>query len=116
MATVAVVATIALAGEANASTTIDVAFETNLDSGFTGTVTKASGPFNSGDFVAGTAWYSEGGVKHLCLKGVIPDGQTSGPHNQNSCFATGVMEAGTSPKGVTLTVSEEYHDGFVVAN
>jgi len=112
MATVAVVGTIALAGEANASTTIDVAFDTNLDSGFTGTVTIAAGPFNSGDFVAGTAWVSEDGTKHYCLKGVIREGQTTGPHNQDSCFAMGMGKADGSTEKVIFVVLDQYLDGF----
>lgn len=115
-ATVTVFAALVMGNAVNAAETIDVAFDTNLDNSFTGIVTKATGPFNSGDFVAGTVWTSEDGVKHLCLKGILPNGQKSGPFNQDSCFATGMLTAGTYSKGVTLTVWEKYLDGFVEAD
>jgi hypothetical protein len=68
--------------------TIRVTLESLKNDGFIGVVDEPAGPFNSGDIVVGSAWAAGDGVKHLCIKRVIPYGATNGPSLPNGCFAT----------------------------
>lgn len=106
------IAIVALAGTASATTTIEVKLDTSMENGFIGTVTQGTGPLSGGESVAGTAWTSDDGSKHYCLKGVIREGQTTGPHNPDSCFAVGMSPAEGSTDKVTFVVLDQYLDGF----